>query len=418
MSAEEEHPVISFRHATVLPCTGADPVQDATVVVEGAVIKDVLTGGRSAAGADGEVIDCGGRTVMPGLIDAHVHVCALEVDLAAQRRDYPTSLLAYATAAMIRQALDQGFTTVRDAGGADWGMKEAVDRGLIPGPRMFVSGHPLSQSGGHGDSRSRAESYAGCGCGAAIGMVSNIADGVDQVRRAVRTQLRRGADAIKVMASGGVASPTDRLESTQYQPDELRAAVAEAEAAGTYVLAHAYTPAAIRNAVEAGVRSIEHGNFLDEATAALMAAKGAFLVPTFVTYEKLREEGRERGLTAEQLAKLDLVLGSGLDGLRRAREAGVRIGSGSDLLGPLARYKARELAIKASVLGEHDTLIATTRTNAELIGIEAEAGTIEPGKRADLLVVDGDPLADIAVLQHEDKLLAIVKAGQFHKRRI
>ena len=193
---------------------------------------------------------------------AHVHVCAVEVDLAAQRRAYPASLLAYAAGTMISQALGQGFTTVRDAGGADWGMKEAVGRGLIPGPRMFVSGHPLSQSGGHGDSRTRAETYAGCGCGAETGMVPNIADGVDEVRRAVRTQLRRGADAIKVMAGGGVASPTDQLESSQYQPDELSAAVADAEAAGTYVLAHAYTPAAIRNAVQAGVRPIEHGNYL------------------------------------------------------------------------------------------------------------------------------------------------------------
>jgi imidazolonepropionase-like amidohydrolase len=212
--------MISFRHATVLGCTGADPVEDATVVIEGAVIKDVLTGARPAAGAGGEVIDCAGRTVMPGLIDAHVHVCAVEVDLAAQRRAYPASLLAYAAATMIRQALDQGFTTVRDAGGADWGMKEAVDRGLIPGPRMLVSGRPLSQSGGHGDFRTRAETDPGCGCGAEIGMVPNIADGVDEVRRAARTELRRGADAIKVMAGGGVASPADRLESCQYQPDE------------------------------------------------------------------------------------------------------------------------------------------------------------------------------------------------------
>jgi len=198
----------------------------------------------------------------------------------------------------------------------------------------------------------------------------------------------------------------------------LGAAVAEAEAAGTYVLAHAYTPAAIRNAVQAGVRSIEHGNFLDEPTAKLMAAKGTFLVPTFVTYEKLYEQGRERGLPAAQLAKLDAVLGSGLDGLRRARDAGVRIGSGSDLLGPLSRHQARELAIKASVLGAHETLIATTKTNAELLGIGAETGTIEPGKRADLLVVEGDPLADIAVLQHPDNLTAIVLAGQFHKRQL
>jgi imidazolonepropionase-like amidohydrolase len=145
-----------------------------------------------------------------------------------------------------------------------------------------------------------------------------------------------------------------------------------------------------------------------------MAASGTFLVPTFVTYEKLHEQGRERGLTAAQLAKLDLVLGRGLDGLRHARDAGVRIRSGSDLLGPLARHKARELAIKASVLGAHQTLIATTKTNAKLLGI----GTIEPGKRADLLVVEGDPLADIAVLQHPDHLMAIVKAGAFHKRQL
>jgi imidazolonepropionase-like amidohydrolase len=410
--------VISFRHATVLPCTGADPVEDATVVVEGTVIQDILTSAQAGARVSGEVIDCRGRILMPGLIDAHVHVCALDVDLSAQRRTYPTSLMAYAIGKTIKEALDQGFTTIRDAGGADWGMKEAVDRGLIPGPRMFVSGHPLSQSGGHGDSRTRAENYAGCDCGSAIGMVPNIADGVDEVRRAVRTQLRRGADQIKVMAGGGVASPTDRLESVQYRPDELRAAVAEAHAADTYVLAHAYTPEAIRAAVDAGVRSIEHGNFLDDATAELMAAKGTFLVPTFVTYEKLHEYGRERGLTPAQLAKLDLVLGSGLDGLRRAHDAGVRIGSGSDLLGDLARYKTRELVIKASVIGAHAALVATTKTNAELLGIGDEVGTIETRKRADLLLVNGDPLADIGLLQDQDNLLAIVKAGEIYKHQI
>ena len=410
--------MISFRHATVLSGTGADPVEDATVVVEGTIIQDILTSAKAGARVGGEVIDCRGRTLMPGLIDAHVHVCALDVDLSVQRRVYPTSLMAYAIGKAIKETLDQGFTTVRDAGGADWGMKEAVDRGLIPGPRMFVSGHPLSQTGGHGDSRTRAENHVGCECAAAIGMVPNIADGVDEVRRAVRTQLRRGADQIKIMAGGGVASPTDRLESVQYRPDELSAAVTEAQAVGTYVLAHAYTPDAIRAAVEAGVRSIEHGNFIDDSTAELMAARGTFLVPTFVTYEKLHEYGRERGLTAAQLAKLDLVLGSGLDGLRRAHQAGVRIGSGSDLLGDLARYKTRELTIKASVIGAHAALVATTKTNAELIGIADEVGTIEPGKRADLLVVDGDPLADIGLLQDQDNLLAIVKAGDVYKCQI
>jgi imidazolonepropionase-like amidohydrolase len=408
--------VIAFGNATVLPCTGGDPIESATVVVENRQIKDLLVGAETVDAA--ERIECAGRTVMPGLIDAHVHVTSIDVEIGRQQRETPTSLLAYEIATVIRQTLDQGYTTIRDAGGADWGMKQAVDRGLIPGPRMFVSGHPLSQTGGHADSRSRAESSIGCSCGAAIGMVDNIADGVDGVRRAAREQLRRGADAIKIMASGGVASPTDSLEGEQYQPDELRAAVDVARAAHTYVLAHAYLPPAIRNAVEAGVGSIEHGNFLDAPTATLMAEHGTYLVPTFVAYEKLFEEGRQLGFTQEKLAKLDVVLGIGLDGLQHALSAGVRIGSGSDLLGPLARHKTRELAIKAKVLGNAATLVATTRTNAELLGIADEVGTIEPGKRADLLVIDGDPLTDIGVLQDLELMPVVMKAGEFHRMRL
>ncbi|HEY2176780.1 MAG TPA: amidohydrolase family protein [Mycobacteriales bacterium] len=407
--------VTIFTNTTIVPCTGAEPIEG-SVVVEDGVIREVTAGGAGAV--TGDVVDCRGRTLMPGLIDAHVHVSSLDVEIPRQRREYPTSLLAFAIGRVIRETLDQGYTTVRDAGGADWGMKEAVARGLLAGPRMFVSGRPLSQTGGHGDGRARAEDDEGCGCGAHIGMVHHIADGPDAVLRAAREELRRGADAIKVMAGGGVASPTDSLESIQYTPEELRAAVTAAEGAGTYVLAHAYTPTAIRNAVEAGVRSIEHGNFLDPVTADLMAQRGTYLVPTFVAYEKLHEEGRQHGFAPDKLDKLDRVLGEGLDSLKRAKDAGVAIGSGSDLLGPLARHKTRELAIKAKVLGNHETLIATTRTNAELLGIAGEVGTIEPGKRADLLLVDGDPLTDISVLQDRDRLHAIVVGGRFHTRRI
>jgi imidazolonepropionase-like amidohydrolase len=407
---------ILFRDVTVITCTGVDPIEQASVVVEDGVIREVGAG-PTRASAD-VTIDGRGRTLMPGLIDAHVHVCSLDVEIARQQREIPTSLMAYRIAEVMAQTLAQGYTTVRDAGGADWGMKEAVRLGLVTGPRMLVSGHPLSQTGGHGDGRSRAQHDLPCGCGAGIGMTTNIADGVEGVRRAAREQLRRGADAIKVMAGGGVSSPTDRLESEQYRPDELRAAVEEAAAAGTYVLAHAYTPSAIRNAVEAGVRSIEHGNFLDRATAELMAARGTYLVPTFVTYEKLYEEGKERGFAPEKLDKLDTVLGAGLDGLRHAVEAGVQIGSGSDLLGPLARHKTRELAIKAEVLGPHATLVATTRTNAALLGVDDQVGTVEAGKRADLLLVDGDPLADIGVLADLDKLLVILQDGRFVERRV
>lgn len=401
-----------FGNATVLPCTGADPFEGA-VVVEDHHIADVVDTRPRIAGAD--FVDCGGRTVMPGLIDAHVHLTSVDVEIGRQQREHPTSLLAYEIAAEMRRTLDQGYTTVRDAGGADWGMKEAVSRGLITGPRLLVSGHPLSQTGGHGDNRSRAEDAEPCGCGAHIGMVPNIADGPEAVRKAAREQLRRGADAIKIMAGGGVASPTDSLDSVQYTPDELRAAVDAAAGANTYVLAHAYTPQAIRNAVEAGVGSIEHGNFLDAPTAALMAENGTYLVPTFAAYEKLYEEGRQHGFAAEKLQKLDRVLGEGLDSLQRAIDAGVTIASGSDLLGPLARWKTRELAIKAKVLGNRAALLATTRTNADLLGIAADVGTVEPGKRADLLVLENDPLSDISVFQDSSNLAAIILDGHFHK---
>jgi imidazolonepropionase-like amidohydrolase len=402
--------MMDFHNATVLSCTGAEPLEGATVVVEDGMITEVSTS-RPPASSD-RSIDCRGATLLPGLVDAHVHLTSLDVDIARQTRDYPPSLLAYEIAAVMAKTLRQGYTTVRDAGGADWGMKVAVERGLIAGPRLLVSGHPLTQTGGHGDHRTRADHDLGCSCGSRIGMTSVVADGADGVRRAAREQLRQGADAIKVMAGGGVASPTDRLESEQYRPEELRAAVEEAAAASTYVLAHAYTPQTIRNAVEAGVRSIEHGNLLDADTARLMAERGAYLVPTFVTYEKLFEEGRQHGLAQVSLDKLEAVLGVGLDGLQLAVDSGVRIGSGSDLLGPLARHKTRELAIKAKVLGAHATLIATTATNAELLGIADEVGTIEPGKRADLLVVDGDPLRDISVLEDLENLTVIMQGGR------
>jgi imidazolonepropionase-like amidohydrolase len=246
-------------------------------------------------------------------------------------------------------------------------------------------------------------------------LAPRVADGPDQVRRAAREELRRGADQIKVMAGGGVMSPTDRLEATQYSLAELRAAVEVARAAGSYVLAHAYTPDAIRVCVEAGVRSVEHGNLIDAATARLMAERGVFLVPTLVTYEKLHEEGERHGLSRENLDKLATVIDAGLESLRLARAAGVRIASGSDLLGPLVRHRGRELAIKAQVLGAMGAIEAATRTNAELMGLADEVGTVEPGKQADLIVVDGDPLDDPGLLGRPETLSVVVTAGRLHK---
>jgi imidazolonepropionase-like amidohydrolase len=249
-------------------------------------------------------------------------------------------------------------------------------------------------------------------------MRSVVCDGADAVRRAAREQLRLGADQIKMMASGGAMSPADELAATQYTLDELRAAVEEAEAAGTYVMAHAYNDHSVRNCLESGVRSIEHGNLIDEETARLLASSGAYLVPTLVTYEALSEEGDAFGVPENVIRKIDEARALGIRALRYAYEAGVKIASGSDLLGPLQDRKARELEIKTEVMSPMESLVAATRTNAELFGLENEIGTVEGGKLADLLVVDGNPLEDIAVLQNKSNLKLIMKAGKAVKNEL
>jgi imidazolonepropionase-like amidohydrolase len=400
-----------FTNATLVDGTGAQPREHATVVVQGDRIAEVTSGDQPYRGQAADSVDCTGRTLVPGLIDAHVHAAAIDVNILEQHRVYPPSLAALHTARLLSQTLAQGFTTVRDAGGADRGFADAVEEGLVHGPRLLVSGAPVSQTGGHGDPRRRTEHAAPSVYCPAVGMRSVVADGVDEVRKAVREQLRTGAHQIKVMASGGAMSPTDELDTTQYSVDELRAAVDEATAAGTYVLAHAYSSAAVRNCIAAGVRSVEHGNLIDAETARALAEAGTFLVPTLVTYDALARDGADYGVPAANIAKINEAREQGLAGLRHAAEAGVRIGSGSDLLGPLQVHKARELILKAQVLGPLGALVAATRTNAELLGLADELGTIEAGKAADLLVVDGDLFGDLGLLTDPAKL-EVFKSGR------
>jgi len=220
------------------------------------------------------------------------------------------------------------------------------------------------------------------------------------------------------MASGGAMSPADELSATQYALEELTAAVEEAEAARTYVMAHAYNDESVRNCLKSGVRSIEHGNLIDEETAHLIARAGAYLVPTLVTYEALSEEGKSYNVPENVIRKIDEAHELGVRALRYAHEAGVRIASGSDLLGPLQDRKARELEIKTQVLSPMKSLVSATKTNASLFGMEDEIGTIEEGKLADLLVVDGDPLENIAVLQKKSNLKLIMKGGRAFKNEL
>src|SRR5271169_154085 len=294
---------IIFANCAVLDGTGKELREDHHVLVEDGRICDVSD--RPIRSATAEIVDLKGRTLMPGLIDAHVHVIAVDQALA-RLSERPVSLVTLQAARVLEGMLQRGFTTIRDAGGADGGLAEAVEEGLVCGPRIFPSGQALSQTGGHGDLRPRTRSVAvvACACCEGGAGLARIADGVAECRRAARDELRKGATQIKIMASGGVASPYDPVWNLQYSNEEMRAIVEEARGWHTYVLAHAYTPEAIRRAIDNGVRSIEHANLIDTATAGHVAAAGAFVVPTLVTYDTLHRFGRELGFSEVNLAKL------------------------------------------------------------------------------------------------------------------
>ena len=403
-----------FTNATIIDGTGADPVEHATLVVEGERIKEILDGPAGTLPSEATAIDCRGQYLLPGLIDGHVHTGSIEASIGEQHRRCLPSYTLLRSLKIISETLDQGFTTVRDCGGADAGLRQALAEGLVRGPRLFISGRILSQTGGHGDFRLPAEMYPpqeGT-CGVACG----VYDGVDAVRRAAREQLRQGVDFIKVMAGGGCASPADEITSSQYSPEELKAAVFEAESAGKYVAAHCYADRSIILCAEAGVRTIEHGNLMTEAGAEAMRRAGACLVPTLVTYEVAARDGAKYGLADFQRRKTAIALERGAEAVAVARRMGIPIGSGSDLLGPMQVHKGEQLALLARVLGPMGAIVATTRTNAEIIGQQDHLGTIAAGKLADLILVSGDPLADMTVFQnYAENITLIVQGGKIHK---
>lgn len=406
-----------FTNAFLIDCTGAAPREGATVVVEDERIKDVLTDGKvGALPAGAEILDCKGATLMPGLTDAHVHFCAVQENMIDQYRMLPPSLLVARALKRAEECLMQGFTTVRDAGGSDYGLREAIAEGWHPGPRMLVSGNYISQTGGHGDKRRRSEWVEPIRC--CLGMVGSIADGEAEVRKAVREQLRHDVDQIKIMASGGAMSPADELDTTQYTVAEMRAAVEEARAVGKYVLAHAYSDLAVRNAIEAGVRSIEHGNLIREPAAKAIKSADAFLVPTMITYEAIYREGKRYGIGDHQIEKIDMARQQSLQGLRYAYKEGCKIGSGSDLLGDMASERAVEFELKAQIMTPMEVLLSATKVNAELFRMTDKIGTVQPGKYADLLVVTGNPLKNLRLFQNTDNLTVIMKGGRLYKRTL
>jgi len=386
------------------------------VLVENDRVREVSD--RPIASSGAMRIDLRGRTLMPGLIDAHVHFFLAEVNLGLLD-GMPLTLLTTKAVAAARRMLMRGFTTVRDAGGSDWGLKTAIDDGIVEGPRVFIAGMPISQTGGHGDFRRRTQTGFECACSSGLAYMSRIADGVPDMLKAVRDELRKGADQIKLMVSGGVASQSDPLESLQFRGDEIEAAVEQAASWGTYVMAHAYSAQAIGRAVDCGVRTIEHGNLIDEPVAQRMASRGAYIVPTLVTYDSLQHRGPDYGLTAYSLQKNCIVLEAGLRSLELCRAAGVQIGFGTDLLGALQDDQCKEFQIRAQAMKPHEVIRSATLVNAEIVQRAGELGELVPGALADLLVVDGDPYRDLGVLQDQGARIAgIMKGGRWFKNAL
>lgn len=379
------------------------------IVIENGVIAAI---GDASGITDAKLrLKLPGHTVLPGFIDMHVHVVASNTNLGENAR-LPNFLAALRTLPILRGMLNRGFTTVRDAGGADFGMCEAVNSGILPGPRILASGKALSQTGGHGDFRHRSDILDdACGCLGRQGAIARVVDGEDAMRLAAREELLKGATQIKVMASGGVASPNDPIANTQYSLKELRAAVEEAEAVGTYVMAHAYTPRAIRRAVECGVRTIEHGNLVDEETASLMLERGVAMVPTLSTLDYLVKLGPSLGFPQSSLDKIETARSAGRQALALLHRIGVKVGFGSDMLGELHRYQSAEFLAQAEVVGNEQAICAATAVSAEIIGEAGRRGTVAVGAIADLAVVKGDPVKDISLLLGQGENIPVVIKG-------
>jgi imidazolonepropionase-like amidohydrolase len=392
-----------FTGGRVFDGTGA-PLAEADVVIEDGRILEV------GPGLDGdEAVDCTGKAVLPGLFDTHVHLAFSYEDFDEVRLMHePFSLRFYRVAENLRRTIALGITTVRDASGADAGMRAAVEQGLLVGPRMQISVTMLSMTGGHNDPWLPSGARGAWGT-PYPGMPDGVCDGPDGVAAKVREVIRAGADVIKIASSGGFLSPTDDPRQPNFTEAEVRAIVETAADLGRWVMSHAHGPEGIKRAVRAGVRSIEHGTFLDDEAIELMLERGTWLVPTLTAGDTTEELANDPKIPEPVREKLRSLGRPELEAFRRAAEAGVKVAMGTDC--PVAPHgtNLRELELMA----EHgftptQALVAATSSAAELMGLQDELGTIEPGKRADLVIVDGDPFA-FATLK--DRIAQVWKDG-------
>ena len=405
--------VVLFENANLFDGVTPELITQASVLVADNEIKEVSLGTIQSNTADR--VDCRGKTLLPGLIDNHVHIYIDSLKLSPPQP--PPTYRAHYAQKFLRHMLSSGFTSVRDVAGGDHGMAMALRDRLLEGPRFYYGGLALTPTGGHGDFRLLHQSTEYCGCGTLHNVLAVHADGVDECIKATREELRKGASHIKIMGSGGVISPSDPLERCQYSEAEIRAVVEECTRHGAYVCAHCHPAEAIRRCVEFGVRSIEHGSLIDEETAEFVARRGAYVVPTLSVGFALMEDGTRIGLSDISRQKLQRVLDRMLGGLEIMKRAGVKMGFGTDLLGEQHVRHGTEFTLRSRALPSFDILHSATAVNAEILQMQGRLGVVAPGALADLLVVQGDPLADISLLaaggQH---LTHIMLDGHFVKR--
>ena len=404
---------LALINANVLDVEAGSIIGERTVYIRDGKIDEVSA---DRPRESTQQIDLKGLTLLPGLCDGHVHVTAVTADFALLSAWSP----AYVTARagdILHNMLMRGFTTVRDAGGADHGLAQAINEGYLSGPRILFAGKALSQTGGHGDMRGPGQNtFESCFCCAGLG---RICDGISEVRRAARDEIRKGATQIKIMGSGGVSSPTDRIDSTQFSVEELQAIVEEAEAANVYAMAHAYTARAIERLLQCGVRTIEHGNLLEESTCDAFLKHDAFLVPTLSTYHAIANEGVQAGMPEAMQRSVFEVLDAGTRALELAYRAGVPMVYGTDLLGDMHRHQLNEMSLRGEIISNADVIRSATCNAARAFQRDSEFGVIKPGARADLIAVAGDPLDDLQVLQSPDThLKLIVKEGTIYKNEV
>ena len=395
-----------IRGGTLLDPHTMSLAENEALVIENGIVSP------SARATKGDlVIDADGQYIMPGFIDAHVHFRLATLNFA-QLSQWTEVQFGIAMAKLSEQTLQRGFTTVRDLGGDVAGLKHAIRAGMASGPDIVQANLMITQTGGHGDVEAGVLPVPDCACQMRHSAFGIVADGPDAVRKAARHVLRAGADFIKIHVSGGVATPMDPLECTQYTAEEIRAAVQEATNRKTYVAAHAYTPEAIRLAVLNGVKCIEHGNLLDEETARVMRDNDAWLVPTLVTYKGMAEEGRRFGFPERNLVKNEAVLASGLQSLKIANDVGINMGWGTDLIGEIQAMQRHEFAIRAEIQSAESILKAMYVMNPIILNKSAEIGRLHPGMRGDVVITHVNPLDNIKGLAADDAVSQVLQRGQ------